>query len=787
VTRRLLEKVTTGIVAACALVGALTGAADAAVREDAAVLQTTFRFDIPAGALADVLAAFQTLTGLTVAAPAHTTIQGLTSPGVEGTFTPEQALTRALTGTGLTFRLAAANGYSLEVRPVIESVEVRGSLPYRAATTVTATRTLTPLHDVPQAVTVITRAMIADQRMQNMADVMRYVPGAGMAQGEGNRDTPVLRGTSTTADFFVDGVRDDVQYFRDLYNVDSVEALKGPNAMIFGRGGPGGVINRTTRQADWSTAREITLQGGSFDNRRATFDVGQPMGAGWSARLTGVYENSGSYRRGVDLERYGINPTLAFMVTGSTTARVGYERFHDDRTADRGIPSFGTRPAPGDASVFFGDPGMSNTFVTVDAFTAGLEHAFRGGVLVRNRTRVAAYDKFYQNVYASGAVGSDGSTVPIAAYNNGTERRNFFNQTDVNFSATTGRVRHTVLIGAEVGRQATDNIRHTGYFTGISPTATSYSTRLSDPIVSVPITFRQSATDADNHGVAAVGAAYAQDQVDWSPQVQTIVGLRYDRFDMNFRNNRTAQNLSSLDHLVSPRAGVVYKPVAALALYASYSLAYVPRAGEQLSSLSLTNQALEPERFVNYEVGAKWETRPEVAVTAAIYKLDRTNVAIPDPVDTTRSLLVAGQRTRGFELGVTGSVTPAWTTVAAYAYQDGRITQTISATARAGAVLAQVPAHTFSLWNKYNVSRRWGVGAGIIHNGDMFTSTDNTVVLPAFTRVDAAVFMTLTRQLRAQLNVENLLDERYYPFSNGNNNITPGSPRALRLSLTTNF
>ena len=133
--------------------------------------------------------------------------------------------------------------------------------------------------------------------MQNMADVMRYVPGAGMAQGEGNRDTPILRGTSTTADFFVDGVRDDVQYFRDLYNVDSVEALKGPNAMMFGRGGAGGVINRTTRQADWSTAREITLQGGSFDNRRATFDLGQPMAARWSARLTGMYENSGSYRR----------------------------------------------------------------------------------------------------------------------------------------------------------------------------------------------------------------------------------------------------------------------------------------------------------------------------------------------------------------------------------------------------------------------------------------------------------------------------------------------------------
>ena len=198
----------------------------------------------------------------------------------------------------------------------------------------------------------------------------------------------------------------------------------------------------------------------------------------------------------------------------------------------------------------------------------------------------------------------------------------------------------------------------------------------------MPIAFRQSATDADNHGVATVAAVYAQDQIEWSPQVQTIVGLRYDRFEVDFRNNRTALNIGSLDHLVSPRAGIVYKPVAPLSLYTSYSLAYVPRAGEQLSSLSLTNQALEPERFINYEVGAKWDAQPELSVTAAIYKLDRTNVAIPDPVDPTRSLLVAGQRTQGFELGVTGNMTPAWTTVGRTRTRMDGLRRRISATAQ---------------------------------------------------------------------------------------------------------
>ena len=158
----------------------------------------------------------------------------------------------------------------------------------------------------------MTSALIADQRMASMADVTRYMPGVGFAQGEGNRDTPILRGNSTTSDFFVDGVRDDVQYFRDVYNVDRVEALKGPNAMIFGRGGVGGVINRVTRQADWGQAREASLQFGSWDNKRFTADVGRGVNETVAIRATGLYENSDSYRDGFSVERYGFNPTVAF-------------------------------------------------------------------------------------------------------------------------------------------------------------------------------------------------------------------------------------------------------------------------------------------------------------------------------------------------------------------------------------------------------------------------------------------------------------------------------------------
>ena len=186
-----------------------------------------------------------------------------------------------------------------------------------------ATRTDTALRDIPQAISVVPQTLIADQRMQSMADVVRYMPGVGMAQGEGNRDTPILRGNSTTSDFFVDGVRDDVQYFRDVYNVERVEALKGPNAMIFGRGGVGGVINRVSRQADWNPSREVALQLGSWNDRRLTTDLGGAFGERAAGRVTAMYQTADSYRSGVSLERVGVNPTLAFNLSDRTMVRAG--------------------------------------------------------------------------------------------------------------------------------------------------------------------------------------------------------------------------------------------------------------------------------------------------------------------------------------------------------------------------------------------------------------------------------------------------------------------------------
>ncbi|MDV3242936.1 MAG: TonB-dependent receptor plug domain-containing protein, partial [Methylocaldum sp.] len=389
----------------------------------------------------------------------------------------------ALAGTPLALALACATDGAIaadEDLTTLDQVKVVGKVEqaggdtkgYMAKRTTTATKTDTPLIDVPQSITVITQELIKDQNMQSIADTVRYVPGVVMSQGEGNRDAVIFRGNATTGDMYVDGMRDDVQYFRDLYNIDRVEVLKGPNAMIFGRGSSGGLINRVTKQANWENPREASFQVGSWDKFRLTGDFGQAINENFAVRLTSMWESSRSFREGFHAERWGVNPTVSWRLGDQTQVTFGYEHYEDDRVADRGISSFSGRPVETDVSTFFGDPRRSPTWSKVDAFNALIDHDFGNGIKFRNRTRYAIYDKFYQNIFP-GAVNAAGDQVAISAYNNATQRENFFNQTDLTFELETGPFKHTLLTGAEFGHQETDNFRQTGYFTAVGPNATS--------------------------------------------------------------------------------------------------------------------------------------------------------------------------------------------------------------------------------------------------------------------------------------------------------------------------
>ena len=667
----------------------------------------------------------------------------------------------------------------------LEAVRVeaaRSRRSYGASTTRSATRTETPLRDTPQSATVLTRALMADQAMQSMADVVRYIPGVTMGQGEGHRDAPTIRGNSSTADFFVDGVRDDAQYLRDVYNVERVEALKGPNAMVFGRGGGGGVLNRVSKEPNFARAGTLMLEGGSFDHNRATIDLGDGLGGRAAVRFNGIYEKSDGFRDGFSMRRRGLNPTASVLLGAGTMLKLDYERFVDDRTVDRGIPSARGVPSRAAITTFFGDRDASYSHTNVDAAGVALERALGHGVTLRNRSRWVQYDKFYQNVYPDSAVNADGTQVRIAAYNSATPRTNLFNQTDLVSAFATGSVRHSLVAGAELSRQVTKNFRQTGYFD--NGTVTKKLVPFDQPSVSAGATYRQSASDGDNRVIANVAALYVQDQVTLSPMWQAIVGVRIDRFALRFHDNRKNTDLQRDDQLVSPRAGLVFKPAAALSLYGSYGVSHLPSAGDQFSSLTATTRSLAPERFRNYELGAKWDVLPRLMFTSAVFRLDRTNSSAPDPLNTGVIVQTGAQRSTGAEFGLTGDVTDAWQIAGGFATQRAEITSTTSA-APAGRSVPLVPRRTLSLWNRYQVTSIAGLGLGVVRQSAMFASIDNTVTLPAFTRVDGALFLAATPHVRLQLNVENLLDRRYYATSHGNNNILPGAPRSLKLSVTT--
>lgn len=667
--------------------------------------------------------------------------------------------------------------------PVVRSSVTVSAPPegYAASATTTATKTETPLKEIPQSLTVVPRQLIRDQAMTSVADALRYVPGVSMHQGEGNRDQVVLRGNSSSADFFLDGVRDDVQYFRDLYNLERVEALRGPNAMIFGRGGGGGVVNRVTKTAGFTPLREADVQAGSYGDVRATADVNQPLSQDVAFRLNAVFEDSDSFRDGVGLRRWGFAPSLALLAGDATTATISFERFHDGRTADRGVTSWNGRPAEVPVSTYYGNPDDSPVRADVSLASLTVEHDF-GGATLRNRTLFGDYDRAYQN-YVPGAATADMASVALSAYNNATARRNLLSQTDVVTTLATGAVKHRILAGAEIGRQVTDNFRNTGYFNGA---ATSILVPFGDPRATVPVTFRQSATDADNHVVAGVLAFYVQDQVDLSRTLQLVAGVRYDRFDLDYRNERDGSELSRADDLLSPRAGLVFTPLSPLSFYGSWSVSWLPASGDQFASLTDVTKQLEPEKFTNWEAGAKWEPSAGLLVTGAVYRLDRTNTRSTDPNDPARIVQTGSQRTTGVELGASGRVTRRWSVAGGYAYQDARVT---SATAAApeGARVPMVPRHTFSLWNQLQVFPRLGAALGVVARSAMYAAIDDRVTLPGYVRLDAAVFLDLFADLRLQVNVENLLDRAYWANANSNTNISPGSPRAVRAAVHARF
>ncbi|MBM3595334.1 MAG: TonB-dependent siderophore receptor [Alphaproteobacteria bacterium] len=667
-------------------------------------------------------------------------------------------------------------------RTIIVIGETQG---YVATSSVTATKTDTPVKDVPQTISVVTREQLDDQAQRSMADVLRYIPGTTVGQGEGNRDQITLRGQNSTADFFLDGVRDDVQYYRSLYNIERVEVLKGPCAMIFGRGGGGGIINRVQKTPQGEVLfAEALASANSLGAYDLAADINVPVSAGAALRLNGFYEHLDNHRKSVDGERFAFNPYLAVELAEGWQLGASYEYVDDDRVPDRGVPSVECTgvgciraPLTNHRDTFFGIAGINRARLSARIGKLRLDGRLTDSLTWSSTLLYGDYDKYYTNIFPNSAVRLSDNTVEIDGYRDDTDRTNFIAQTNLVSDADLGGVKNKLLVGAEFGDQDTVNSRHVAATKGrVDVNALVF------PTFAFPFPNQTRSTVSN----VRFFSAYVQDQISIGEHVDIVGGLRYDRFEIEGRNLRTASPFARTDEKWSPRLGLILKPNPALSLYASYSRSFLPRSGDQFISLDATTQNLAPEKFTNYEVGAKWDVKPGLALTAALFQLDRTNTTTPDPANPTATILAGSTRTRGAEIGLAGKVTSRWQVSGGYTWQDGHLK---------GADMirtAQVPRLQFALWNRYDFNRTAGLGLGIIHQSSQWAALHNPGVstatrLQGFTRLDAAIFIQASERVELQVNVENLLDQKYFADAHNNNNLSVGVPVNARFTASVKF
>lgn len=642
----------------------------------------------------------------------------------------------------------------------------------------TGTKTPTPLIDVPQTIAIMTEDQLEDQAITQLSEALRYVPGVSTESGEGNRDAVFIRGQETTADFYLDGLRDDAQYFRPLYNVARIEVLKGPNALIFGRGGGGGVINRVSKTAELGAS--FGEANGSLDNFGAFVlggDLNQALNDSVALRITGTYEEFGNDRDFFDGRFIGLTPTLTAQLGPDTRLTATYTRDDDQRLADRGIPSFEGGPLRGFEDTLFGDPDFNLSDTEVNIARSRLDHRFSDSLSANFSVQYADYDKVYANIVPSG---TNGTTVDLTGYRNDTDRRNLIGQANLVWQTSTGGLDHLLLFGFEAGDQSTDDSRRTAQFATpagpVSQIAVPLANVLQIPAISLTAPIRARNSELTTY------SAYLQDQIEIGDHVQLIAGLRWDRFDLSTRDQLSGNVNGRVDEKVSPRVGLTVKPDADLSFYASFAQSFLPQSGDQFTSLSDVAAGLEPEKFENLEIGAKWLIRPDLFLTAALFRLDRTNTTAPDPLVPGNILQTGSTRTKGAEFNLVGKITPRWQANIAYTWLDGEIRDDTAA-APAGTRLEQLPANQFSMWNRFQFSDAFAAGLGVVYQDEQFASVSNAVTLPDYWRVDAALYYDIGENISLQLNIENLFDETYFPSAHGDSNIQPAEPFSARIGV----
>ena len=537
-----------------------------------------------------------------------------------------------------------------------EELVVKGNVLY--SDQVNALKTPVPVINVPVSVSIITDDEIARRGFTELGDLVRYTPGVNTSQGEGHRDAIVFRGNRSTADFFQDGVRDDVQYYRSLYNVEQVEILRGPNALLFGRGGTGGVVNRVSKKGVLGeTFGSFAIGSNTFGAYDFTADYNISINENRSLRIMMHRDYLDNHRDYYEGDRAGFNPTLKVKLDDSTVLDVSYEYADHERFIDRGIPTANGEPVEALADIVFGYPEVNTTTLTADILRASLTRDFSDTSKLIFTATKSEFEKMYQNLYAAGYDAAAGE-VALDGYLDPTSRDNLIFSLNFVNEFKTGSATHTLLLGAEIVDTDNANHRFNTYFTnagaaplandpsGIYPTGNKQAPKY-DRETFLISDIRAGVFNKDEAGAAVtldftsslssrttteyeVTSIFIQDQIDFSDSLKLLIGGRYDDYEISVTDIKASNTVyTKTEDLFSPRAGIIFKPQENTSVYLSYSDTFSPKAGEQYKKMtndSTLGRVLDADEVENMEIGLKVALSDDLFLTAAYFDAESTQM-----------------------------------------------------------------------------------------------------------------------------------------------------------------
>lgn len=675
------------------------------------------------------------------------------------------------TGT-LIYSLNADAGESDE-EIVVTGEQQRG---YRVPNASTATKTDTPLRDIPGSIQVIPRQLLEDQNTIRIQEALENVSGIRKEGNYGGTDAGGfnIRGFAQDGNFR-NGLSDNDFYSTvDTANIDRIEVLKGPASVLFGQAEPGGIVNVVTKQPVRTPYYSAELNVGNNAFYRPSFDISGPLTADGSLlyRLNVAYQNSESFRDFNFTERILVAPVITWKISDRTTLTFDLEYQNNNYLFDRGIPSLGNRPAPIPISRLIGLP---QSLYDDSTFRVGyrLEHQFSNDWQLRHAFSFVSGQS--EGTYAIGGNELvDNQFAPIFVGRDNFSRKIYTLQTELVGKFKTGSIVHQPLLGVELRR----NVWTYNSFDVADPLlldifSPNYDVDL--PAIPDEKTFSY-VTRRDTLGI------YLQDQITFADNLKVLVGGRFDAFRR--REDFGTPEEESLTAF-SPRVGIVYQPIQPISLYASYTRSFQP---DRFLGRSITNEPFKPTEGTQYEVGIKADISNRLSATLSAFQLTKTNVLTPDPIDPDFSIQVGEQRSRGIELDISGEILPGWDIIASYAYIDAVTSKDNNIPV--GNRLINVPEHAASLWTKYELQsgnlKGLGFGLGLYYVGDRNADLENTSILSSYFRVDSAIYYR-RNNWRAALNFRNLFNEAYYETAQGRNIIYPAAPFTVIGSFSLQF